>query len=63
MWPLLIEQFKCGFLRIDAGGQVQIINLLLHFHWAILGVPEFVRKLWITPLRATLDCVSVASIG
>jgi len=64
---------KCGqywlsnsspsFWEMMQGGGVQIINVLLHFHWAILRVPMSVGKLWITPLRTNLDCVNVASIG
>ena len=45
MWPIFIEKFNCEFLRNDAGGEVQLIILFLHFYWAVLGVLECVGKL------------------
>ena len=62
MWPVFIEKFNCEFLRNDAGGEVQLIILFLHFYWAVLGVLECVGKLKITVPRTNLDLVNVASI-
>jgi len=62
MWPVLVEQFNCGFLRNDAGGEVELITSFLHLFWAILGVFTFIRKLLITAFMTNLDPVNPASI-
>ena len=45
MWPVFIEKFNCELLRNDAGGEVQLIILFLHFYWAVLGVLKCVEKI------------------
>ena len=53
---------KFRVLRNDAGGEVQLIILFLHFYWVVLRVLGCIKKLFITPPRSNLDLVDVASI-
>jgi hypothetical protein len=63
MWPVLVEKFNCGFLRNDAGEEVQLILYFLHFLWGVCGVLRCIRKVLIRGSRTNLDLVNVASIG
>ena len=62
----LVASIRCVIkfrvLRNDAGGEVQLIILFLHFYWVVLRVLGCIGKLFITPLRSNLDLVNVASI-
>jgi len=40
-----LSNSSAGFWEMMQGEGVQLIIGLFHFHWAILGVPEFVGKL------------------
>ena len=44
---------KFRVLRNDAGGEVQLIILFLHFYWVVLRVLRCIKKLFITPPRST----------
>ena len=62
MWPVFIEKFNCELLRNDAGGEVQLIILFLHFYLVVLDVLGCVGKILITAPRTNLYLVNVASI-